>query len=110
MRLEVKIEPRGGFRYAFHAEAKGANLNGATNPVQVSLGIGDDAGLARSKPILIGTIQPLMICQIIGADRYASNEDGLRRVSLVSLQLAYEPKTIHAAQPMNKRPPRRLIN
>ena len=49
VRLEVKIEPRGGFRYAFHAEAKGANLKGTTNPVQVSLGIGDDAGLSTVK-------------------------------------------------------------
>ncbi len=48
-RLEARIELRGGFRYAFHAEAKGANLSGTTNPVQVSLGIGDDAGLTSVK-------------------------------------------------------------
>jgi YVTN family beta-propeller protein len=45
VRLEAKIELMGGFRYAFHAKAKGGNLSGTTNPVQVSLGIGDDAGL-----------------------------------------------------------------
>jgi YVTN family beta-propeller protein len=49
VRLEAKIEPRGGFRYAFHAEAKGVDLKGATNPVQVSLGIGNDAGLTTVK-------------------------------------------------------------
>ena len=35
----------GGFRYEFHAAAKGANLSGTTNPVQVSLGIGGNAGV-----------------------------------------------------------------
>jgi YVTN family beta-propeller protein len=49
VRLEARIELRGGFRYAFHAEAKGANLDGARNPVQVSLGIGDNAGLTSVK-------------------------------------------------------------
>ena len=49
VRLEARIELRNGFRYAFHAEAKGANLSGTTNPVQVSLGIGDDAGLTSVK-------------------------------------------------------------
>ena len=48
-RLEVRIELTGGFRYAFLAEAKGVNLNGTTNPVQVSLGIGDNAGLTSVK-------------------------------------------------------------
>lgn len=44
--LWTKIELTGGSRYAFfHAKATGANLGGATNPVQVSLGIGEDAGL-----------------------------------------------------------------
>ena len=37
--LEAKIELMGGFRYAFHTEAKRANLSGITKPVQVSLGI-----------------------------------------------------------------------
>jgi hypothetical protein len=36
-------------RYTFRAEAKGANLSGITNPVQVSLGIGDDVGLTSVK-------------------------------------------------------------
>jgi hypothetical protein len=36
-------------RYRFSAEAKGANLSGITNPVQVSLGIGSDAGLTSVK-------------------------------------------------------------
>jgi hypothetical protein len=36
----------GALRYVFNAEASGANLAGTTNPVQVSLSIGDDAGLA----------------------------------------------------------------
>jgi YVTN family beta-propeller protein len=44
--LQAKIELTGGFRYAFfHAKATGANLGGPTNPVQVSLGIGQLAGL-----------------------------------------------------------------
>jgi hypothetical protein len=43
--LEAQIKPTGTLRYAFDAEAKGANLSGTTNFVQVSLGIGDDAGL-----------------------------------------------------------------
>jgi hypothetical protein len=46
VQLKAKIELTGGFRYAFfHAEATGANLEGTTNPVQVSLGIGENAGL-----------------------------------------------------------------
>jgi YVTN family beta-propeller protein len=49
VRLEARIELRGGFSYAFHAEANGANLSGATNPTQVSLAIGDDAGLTSVK-------------------------------------------------------------
>jgi YVTN family beta-propeller protein len=58
--LEARIELTGSLRYAFHAEAKGANLSGTTNPVQVSLGIGDDAGLTSGQgPILIGTIRGL---------------------------------------------------
>jgi hypothetical protein len=45
VRLEAMIEQTGSLRYRFSAEADGANLNGIANPVQVSLGIGDDAGL-----------------------------------------------------------------
>jgi hypothetical protein len=55
VRLEAKFELRRGFRYAFHAEAKGVNLSGTTNPVQVSLGIGDDAGLTELKANFDGT-------------------------------------------------------
>lgn len=44
MRLEAKIEQTGSLRYRFSAEAEGANLSGIANPVQVSLGIGDEAG------------------------------------------------------------------
>jgi len=49
VRLEAKIERTGSLRYTFRAEANGANLSGITNPVQVSLGIGDDAGLTSVK-------------------------------------------------------------
>jgi YVTN family beta-propeller protein len=49
VRLEARIEQTGSLRYRFSAEAKGANLSGITNPVQVSLGIGDDAGLTSVK-------------------------------------------------------------
>ncbi len=44
-RLEAKIELTGSLRYKFRAKAEGANLSGIADPVQVSLGIGDDAGL-----------------------------------------------------------------
>jgi YVTN family beta-propeller protein len=43
--LEAKLELTGSLRYTFRAEATGANLRGIANPVQVSLGIGNDAGL-----------------------------------------------------------------
>ena len=49
VRLEAKIEMTGTLRYAFDAEVRGASLSGTTNPVQVSLGIGDDAGLTSVK-------------------------------------------------------------
>jgi hypothetical protein len=45
VRLEAKIELTGSLRYKFRAEVEGANLSGITDPVQVSLGIGNDAGL-----------------------------------------------------------------
>jgi YVTN family beta-propeller protein len=48
-RLEAKIELTGSLRYTFRAQAKGANLSGITNPVQVSLGIGNNAGLTTVK-------------------------------------------------------------
>ncbi len=49
MRLEAQIEPTGALRYGFQAKAKDANMAGTTNPVQVSLSIGDDAGLTPVK-------------------------------------------------------------
>ncbi|TLY45511.1 MAG: hypothetical protein E6K59_03995, partial [Nitrospirae bacterium] len=49
-RLEVKIQARGGNRFEFKAEGKGAQV-GTANPVTVGLAIGDDAGstVARVK-------------------------------------------------------------
>jgi YVTN family beta-propeller protein len=44
VRLEALIKRTGTLRYAFHAEAKGANLAGTKNPEQVSLTIGGDSG------------------------------------------------------------------
>jgi YVTN family beta-propeller protein len=49
VRLWAKIELTASSRYTFRAEARGANLSGITNPVQVSLGIGHDAGLTSVK-------------------------------------------------------------
>lgn len=43
--LKVKIAQTGALRYSVQVEAQGARLSGIANPVQVSLGIGDDAGL-----------------------------------------------------------------
>jgi YVTN family beta-propeller protein len=42
--LGARITPTGTLRYTFDAGAKGANLTGTTNPVQVMLTIGDDSG------------------------------------------------------------------
>src|SRR3989449_673084 len=49
-RLEVKIQARGGNRFEFKAEGKGAQV-GTANPVTVRLAVGDDAGstVARVK-------------------------------------------------------------
>jgi YVTN family beta-propeller protein len=47
--IAAKLELTGSLRYTFRAEAIGANLNGITNPVQVSLGIGNDAGMTSVK-------------------------------------------------------------
>ncbi len=44
VRLKALIKPTGTLRYAFDAEAKGANLTGTKNRVQVSLTIGGDSG------------------------------------------------------------------
>jgi YVTN family beta-propeller protein len=49
VRLEARFELMGGFAYAFRAEAEGVDLKGTTNPLQVSLGIGKDAGQASVK-------------------------------------------------------------
>jgi len=49
VRLEAKIELTDSLHYTFRAEANGTNLSGITNPVQVSLGIGDNAGLTGVK-------------------------------------------------------------
>jgi hypothetical protein len=69
VRLEAKIEQTGSLRYTFRAEAKGANLSGITNPVQVSLGIGDDVGLTSVKAHFDRDIRTMMIRQIVGIDR-----------------------------------------
>jgi hypothetical protein len=45
VQLDARIESTGGLRYIFRTDAKGANLEGMTNPVQVALGVGDNAGL-----------------------------------------------------------------
>jgi YVTN family beta-propeller protein len=46
-RLEIEIRPKTSLRYEFHAKATGANLMGVSNPVQVALRIGDEAGAAQ---------------------------------------------------------------
>ncbi|TLY40795.1 MAG: hypothetical protein E6K59_10440 [Nitrospirae bacterium] len=47
-RLEVKIQARGGKRFEFKAEGKGAQV-GTAKPVTVRLAIGDDAGSTLAK-------------------------------------------------------------
>jgi hypothetical protein len=49
VKVEALINRTGTLRYAFDAEAKGANLTGTKNPVQVSLTIGDDSGTTSVK-------------------------------------------------------------
>jgi len=44
VKLEALIKRTGTLRYAFDAEAKGADLTGTTNPVPVTLTIGADTG------------------------------------------------------------------
>ncbi len=44
VKLEALIKRAGTLRYAFQAEAKGANLAGTKNAVQVILTIGDNSG------------------------------------------------------------------
>ncbi len=47
--LHVEIEPTGAKRYDLKARARDANLIGTTNPVQVTLIIGDDSGTVSVK-------------------------------------------------------------
>ncbi|HUZ92181.1 MAG TPA: YncE family protein [Methylocella sp.] len=47
--LHVEIEPTGAKRYDLMAEARDANLTGTTNPVPVTLVIGDDSGTVSVK-------------------------------------------------------------
>jgi uncharacterized repeat protein (TIGR03803 family) len=47
--LHVEIRPTGAKRYAFEAEAWHASLTGTTNPVPVTLTIGDDSGTTSIK-------------------------------------------------------------
>ena len=49
VRLVVLIQPTGATRYSFHAVAHNANLTGTTNPVPVTLTIGDDSGTTTVK-------------------------------------------------------------
>jgi len=49
VRLEALVKRTGTLRYTFEAEAKGADLTGTKNPVQVSLTIGDDSGTTSVK-------------------------------------------------------------
>ena len=44
VRLKAVIKPTDTLRYAFQAKAKGADLTGTKNPVQVTLTIGGDTG------------------------------------------------------------------
>jgi hypothetical protein len=43
------VERTGVRRYRFRADAKDTNLAGITNPVQISLSVGDNAGLTSVK-------------------------------------------------------------
>jgi YVTN family beta-propeller protein len=53
VKLHALIKRTGTLRYAFHAEGKGANLTGTTNPVPVMLTIGDDSGMISIKAAII---------------------------------------------------------
>jgi probable HAF family extracellular repeat protein len=55
VRLEALIKRTGTLRYAFFAEAKGADLTGTKNPVQVSLTIGGDSGTTSVNAAISGT-------------------------------------------------------
>jgi hypothetical protein len=45
-RLEVKLVPEGGNQFRLRAEGDGPSIAGLTNPVPVTVSIGDDAGAA----------------------------------------------------------------
>ena len=45
--LDIEIRRTTSLRYEFHAKATGANLMGVSNPAQVALRIGDEAGSAQ---------------------------------------------------------------
>ncbi len=51
--VQALILPTGTLRYAFLAAAQNANLAGTTNPVPVTLTIGDDSGMIPVKAIII---------------------------------------------------------
>ncbi|MDQ6701883.1 MAG: hypothetical protein M3Z96_01645 [Pseudomonadota bacterium] len=53
VRLEALIAPTGSLRYALVATAQDANLTGTTNPVPVTLTIGDDCGTASVTALII---------------------------------------------------------
>jgi len=53
--LGAWITPTGTLRYTFDAGAKGANLTGTTNPVQVMLTIGGDSGTTSVTASIFGT-------------------------------------------------------
>jgi uncharacterized repeat protein (TIGR03803 family) len=48
-KLKARIAPTGANRFAFFAKARDADLGGITNPVPVTLTIGDDSGTATVK-------------------------------------------------------------
>jgi hypothetical protein len=50
--LQALITPTGGLRYAFLAAAERASLTGTTNPVQVTLTIGNDSGTISVKALI----------------------------------------------------------
>jgi hypothetical protein len=47
--VRATIERTGVRRYRFRADAEDTNLAGITNPVQISLSVGDNAGLTSVK-------------------------------------------------------------
>jgi YVTN family beta-propeller protein len=53
VRMEALIAPTGSLRYALVAAAQDANLTGITNPVPVTLTIGDDCGMASVQALMI---------------------------------------------------------